>query len=759
MNKIKSLPRQSIATQLIKKVLGYYLILVSLITFVNIQMEYINQKKEIYQEFKSLENTFNNSIAVDLWQLDEESLMKTISGMLQLQTIQGLWIEDADAIPVAVGGIIQSGGFTGKLKPFVDVLGLSRVKTRIDKDEYYDLKVYSHTFPLIYSYNLTQIPVGEVTLYSNASVILKRMKLQILFLLFNSVLTLAALTALILWHVVRIIRIPLENLAEGTKNVSMDNLGSFKLELNVRKNDELSSIEDSFNTMISNLNKSEQELKWSQNYIVNIIDSMPSIVVAVDQNGLISQWNKEAELQTEKKHDEVLGKNLSQVFPRFNEHLHMVYKAVESGENQILNNHSYQKDGETYYDNILIFPIPMNGGVGAVIRIDDTTRETQLEMQLAHSRKMDAIGQLAGGVAHDFNNMLGGITGAAQLLLLNPEDLSQNSIDYVNMILESSQRAAELTNKLLLFSYKGKTVSTAVDIHKMIEDCITIFGRTFDKRIRIESKLTASDLMVAGDPSSLQSVIMNLGINSSHAMPEGGVLTISTQNIYLNEEYCQTSQFNLKPGNFIKIDIRDTGSGIPAKYLDSVFDPFFTTKKQGEGTGLGLSAVYGAIKTHNGAVLLHSAENVGTVFHLFLPCSELESAVYQPEQVDWNGKGHILFVDDEQILRTTVRHTLESLGFTVSLARNGVEAVKFFRTHHEKIDMVIMDMIMPEMNGNEAYIKMREIDPACRVLISSGFADEKDLSDLRKRGVSGFLKKPFQISELSNMLFKILSKV
>jgi len=388
----------------------------------------------------------------------------------------------------------------------------------------------------------------------------------------------------------------------------------------------------------------------------------------------------------------------------------------------------------------------------------DITERKKAQEELAQRRKMDAIGQLAGGVAHDFNNVLAGIIGAAQLLEIKAKNLTKKDKGYIDIIISSSKRAAGLTSKLLAFGRKGKIMSTTINIHSVIKDTESILSKTIDKKIKIIVSNNAENYNVIGDNSGLQNAFLNLGINASHAMEQGGVLTFETKNVFLENFYCSASTFNLKPGEFIEIRISDTGTGISHENLQKIFDPFFTTKEAGKGTGLGLAAVYGMVQDHNGAINVYSEVGIGTVFHVYLPTTTEKTDMLQKQKPVLKGEGSILLVDDEEIIRITAKNMLEEIGYKVFLASNGLDAVDIYGKRSKEIDLVIMDMIMPEMNGSEAFFKMKEINQEVKVIISSGFTKDESLDTLRKEGLKGFIQKPFSIYELSTLLSSIEKK-
>jgi len=242
------------------------------------------------------------------------------------------------------------------------------------------------------------------------------------------------------------------------------------------------------------------------------------------------------------------------------------------------------------------------------------------ERELRHSHKMNALGQLAGGISHDFNNILGGIIGAAHLLKSSKEELNADAQNYVDIILQAANRGKELIAKLLAFGRKEKVVFVSLDIHKLMEETETIFKSTMDKNIHFSIEKKAGNCTVQADGTALQTVFMNLGINAAQAMPNGGSITVRTKNVHLNARDCKENPFDLKPGHYIEIEVRDSGFGIEKEDLKKIFEPFFTTKKAGKGTGLGLAAVFGIIEKHHGAIRVESEVGRGTVFYLLLPC-------------------------------------------------------------------------------------------------------------------------------------------
>ncbi len=494
------------------------------------------------------------------------------------------------------------------------------------------------------------------------------------------------------------------------------------------------------------------------------LNSIGDAVITTDIEGKIVNMNPVAEELTEYRTEEAKNKPLPEIFKIINAETREIVRnpaetVLKHGNIIGLANHTVliNKTGKEYQIADSAAPIKKPNGeiIGVVLVFRDVTEEYELQKQLQHSQKMDAIGQLAGGIAHDFNNMMGGIIGAAEVLQHQLKD-DEKSKKYVTMIMNSAERAADLASKLLAFSRRQITGSTPVDIHHIIEEAVSILNNTIDKRIEININFQAKASTIIGDPSQLQNIFLNLGINSSQALPDGGTIQIVTRNIDLNQAYCDTSSFDLKPGNYIQIEVEDNGEGIPEEHLPHIFEPFFTTKEQGKGTGLGLAAVYGTVQQHKGAINVYSEIGKGTCFHIYFPVTEDSASILPRDEKPVFGEGTVLLVDDEAVMRATGKALLEEYGYTVFLAENGEKAVEIFENKKDDIDLVILDMIMPKMNGRDCFFQLKNIKPDIKIILSSGFTKSDDLTDLKENGLSGFIRKPFRGSELSKIVKKAI---
>lgn len=383
-------------------------------------------------------------------------------------------------------------------------------------------------------------------------------------------------------------------------------------------------------------------------------------------------------------------------------------------------------------------------------------KETQ-EM-LHKSERLEAIGRLAGGIAHDFNNMLTGIVGANDMLKQSLENRPA-LLGFCNIIAESASRAGNMTQNLLTFARRKPGVFTIIEAHEAIRRSLEFLKSILSNNVSVELALNATETGVFADYSKLESALINLGINASHAMPNVGTISVRTRNIDVEEDFCKSSSFDLRPGVYIEIEFCDTGIGIPPEHIDRIFDPFFTTKKQGEGTGLGLSAVLGTIQEHKGSITVSSEIEKGTRFTMLLPVStrNIEASIAAVPEKAIEGEGRILFVDDEPYVRVSTEAILRNLGYDVLLAENGRQAIEVFEKGRDNIDLVVLDMIMPEMNGYDCFVKIKQIKPEQKIILASGFLHQNLVEEMKTMGLNLFIGKPFNSIELSLAIHEVMS--
>ncbi len=387
---------------------------------------------------------------------------------------------------------------------------------------------------------------------------------------------------------------------------------------------------------------------------------------------------------------------------------------------------------------------------------EDITERKLREEQLLHAQKMEAIGTLAGGIAHDFNNLLMGIQGRTSLMLM---DMSRSDpyFEELKKIEEIVKSAADLTKQLLGFARGGKYQSKVVNLNELIEKSFAMFGRT-RKDIRIHEKYEEKLWHIDVDPVQIEQVLLNIYINAWQAMPNGGDLYIETQNVVLKEEFAES--YNARPGEYVKVSVTDTGIGMDESTKRRIFEPFFTTKGRGKGIGLGLASAYGIIKNHSGIIDVASKKGMGTTFSVYLPATRKEfPGMDAPCTQITGGNETILLVDDEERVIDIAEKILKKMGYEVYAARSGEEAVSIYKAKANEIDLVILDVIMPGMNGAETYDQIKAIDSGAKVLLSSGYSVDGLVEEVLQRGCEGFIQKPFRAEELSSAIRQILSAV
>jgi len=399
-------------------------------------------------------------------------------------------------------------------------------------------------------------------------------------------------------------------------------------------------------------------------------------------------------------------------------------------------------------------PVGFRGVVRDVTEIFKANREKRkLEKRLQHSQKMEAVGSLAGGIAHDFNNVLMGMQGNASLILFDIDE-SHPHYKKIKTIERYVENGSSLTRQLLGFSRGGGYEIRVTDLNELIKRTSSMFGRA-KKEIKIHTKLLKKIWAVEVDQGQMEMVLLNLYINALHAMPEGGDLHLLSENVVIDES--SAGNLRLKQGEYVKVAVIDTGTGMDKEIQGKIFDPFFTTKEKGRGTGLGLASASEVMKNHGGLIDVYSENSKGATFNIYLPASH-KKAIQEKELTlkILKGTETILLVDDEEMIIEVNQEILKALGYNPMIARSGRKAIEIYKNNIDKINMVIMDMIIPGMSGKETYDGLKKIDPKIKVLLSSGYSISGQAAEILEQGCNDFIQKPFKIRELSVKIREVL---
>lgn len=514
---------------------------------------------------------------------------------------------------------------------------------------------------------------------------------------------------------------------------------------------------------ITSRKETEDELKSTQSYLRDVFDSLQSMLVSVSPEGDITQWNKIAEFYTGIKAEIALTRKIWEVGPLLQKYQSSIIQVLQT---QAPVEHSRQPfpGDEKKFLNISIYPLT-NHGRGAVIRIDDVTELEKKDSQLLQAQKLEMVGTLAGGLAHDFNNVLSGIIGSTSLIrfLLENEQIDMERFrTNIETIATSADRAADMVQQLMTISRKHELSIAPVDLNQAVRHVIRICKSTFDKSIDINAIYFPRPAMASADVAQIEQALLNLAVNASHAMTimrkeyqnQGGILTIAVEKILIDRHFME-SHPGIEEGEHWIIRVIDTGVGMDAKTISKIFDPFFTTKEKTKGTGLGLAMVYNIIHQHNGYIDVYSNPGIGTTFNILLPVLHETEAVIKKQTIKETmprGSGTILVVDDEEIIRETAKGILELCGYSVMVANNGHEGIETFREHSQKIKAILLDMAMPKISGKETYLELKRIRPDLKVVLASGFRQDKRVQEALDLGVNEFIQKPYSMLELAKKI-------
>jgi len=560
---------------------------------------------------------------------------------------------------------------------------------------------------------------------------------------------------------ITIVIVFLVKIFSGRVKDSLDRFTSFFSEASMRYNKidvnslefiEFENLARSANRMIDARNLADKEIKESKEWLETILISIHSGIVVIDADRhRIVDANTEAIKMFGAPIEEIVGSTCHKYICPEEEGrcpITELKKKVDKEERVLLT-----ADGSKVPVIKTVNRVKMGEANLLIESFIDISDKKRLERKLQESQKLEAVGTLAGGIAHDFNNLMLGMQGRASLMM---EDLdpSHPFYEHLSSILEYVSSAVALTRQLLGFARGGKYHVEPTDMNEILRHQSRLFGRT-KKEIIMTGQYEENLWMVEADQGQMIQVLLNLFVNAWQAMPDGGSIFFSTENVVLEND--SVNAVEAPPGRYVKIEISDTGIGMDARTLERIFDPFFTTKEKGRGTGLGLASVYGIVKNHQGFISARSRLGEGAKFEIWLPASDKKTAkkVSGPGEIT-KGSGTVLLVDDEELVMEVAQEMLKSLGYSVIPANSGKQAVSIFKEQWNIIDVVILDMIMPVMGGGETFDQLKVIDPEVTVILSSGYSIDGEASQIMGRGCSGFIQKPLSLQLLSSKIKEVL---
>lgn len=500
----------------------------------------------------------------------------------------------------------------------------------------------------------------------------------------------------------------------------------------------------------------------NEKMLAALLESAAQAIISIDAAGRIVLANRRAEEMFGYARAELLGGRMEMLLPENRRAVH-----THEREEYFARPHNRpmgigmelagrRKDGTEFPVEVSLSYVEMDEGLFAIAFVSDTSQRRQLEEQLMHAQKMEAVGRLAGGVAHDFNNMLTVISGYNRMIL---DELS--ALDplrgYAEEILKAADRAGALTNQLLAFSRRQIMKPRVMNVNTVIAQTEKMLRRLIGEDIEVKFGLDADTGNIKADPGHVEQAIVNLAVNARDAMPLGGRLTIETANAHLDETYAKT-HMGVTPGDFVMIAVSDTGVGMDAETKRRIFEPFFTTKEKGKGTGLGLATVYGIVKQTGGDIWVYSEPGRGTTFKLYFPrVKEAASGTAAEEEEQSQGAVEtILLVEDEQAVRELTVKMLQRLGYRVLVAASGAEAIEISGTHPGHIGLLLTDVVMPNMSGRQLADELVKTRPDMKVLYLSGYTENTVVHHgVLDVGVE-FLPKPFSREVLAKKIRQVL---
>ena len=778
--------RGSIATGLLKKAFLVYILFLLSITAIHMFMEYKRVKEDVMVELNTVYLTFGNPLAIAVWNADQEQIVSLLEGLVASKLIYGVSVSEAEGILVQqVGNIVPPV----KGQRIEDTLGV-----RLESSDNQDY-LFGYQYPISHSETGPPKIIGHVALFTSELIILNKIKYQFFYTIVTECIKACILWLVFLWYGKRQLTRPLSGLAVKASEVTMDNLQPIHINVPGKTRNEVTVLQDAFNTMTNNLIKGvkkqkdlyseldlfknnlqlqvntrtkelqktnrdltaqirerkEAEDKASQ-YGRILENSLNEIYVFNSKNYEFLTVNKEARKNLGYSTDELKDLTVPDILAEFStstfeDKISPLHRREE--EMLILETTQKRKDTSTYDIEVHLQLMTFPGMDVFVAIILDISEKRLLEEQLRQSQKMEVIGTLAGGVAHDLNNILSGIVSYPELLLTGiPEDSHLRKP--LLTIQNSGQKAARIVQDLLTMARRGVSVTEVVNLNQVISDQLESPEMeeltSFHPCIQVIHKLDDALLNVKGSPTHLSKSIMNLLSNAAEAMSTKGIIKISTANVYLDRAI--KGYEKIAEGDYVKVTVSDDGMGIAQKDIEKIFEPFYTKKSMARsGTGLGMAVVWGTVKDHNGYIDIKSIEGAGTTILIYIPVTREEpqekTAATSLDEYRGNGES-ILIIDDMEEQREVASAMLTKLDYSVFAVSSGEEALEYLKTNSPAL--LILDMIMePGLDGLDTYKRVLEINPLQKVIIASGYSRTSRVKELQQLGAGRYVKKPYTL--------------
>ena len=498
-----------------------------------------------------------------------------------------------------------------------------------------------------------------------------------------------------------------------------------------------------------------------EEHLAAIVESSSDAIVSKDLSGIILTWNAGAERVYGYCAEEVIGRPMRILLPpnRATEEDDILQQLRRGSRVDHFETTRIRKDGKEIWVSLTISPIRQSGGtvIGASHVARDISERKQFEIQLRQTQRLESLGVLAGGIAHDFNNLLTGILGNASIATeMLP---ASNPVQaYLRDVVSAGQRLSDLTHQLLAYAGRGNPSTSALNLSELVREISPLIQTSIPKNVQLRLQLHDCLPMIEADPSQIQQIVMNLIINAAEAIPasEAGSVLVTSGTQPVDDSYVRSLSLSpdLERGEYVFLEVHDTGVGMDAETQTRIFDPFFTTKVKGRG--LGLAAVLGIIQSHKGSIKVYSRPGTGTTFKVLLPALASENVKHNSVREDLRGRGVILVIDDEDVVRRVAKAALEMYGYSVIGAEDGEQGVRIFEQRPNDVDLVVLDLVMPKWSGEETFRHLRIIRPDVVVVLSSGYSDSEAQGRFTGKGLAGFIHKPYTAAQLGEVVKRAL---